>query len=103
MKGTTFTAKEVKHIASLANIPVTPEEESSLALGFNTTISVVDELFQVNVTGVEPTHQVTGLENVLRKDEIDKTRMLSQAQALSNAPRTHNGYFVVEQVIEQES
>jgi aspartyl-tRNA(Asn)/glutamyl-tRNA(Gln) amidotransferase subunit C len=103
MKTTKFTPKDVKKIAELAQIPVTEEEQKKLSEGFNTTLTVVNELFAVNVGGIEPTHQVTGLENVFRKDEIDETRMLSQSQALSNAPRTHNGYFVVEQVIEQES
>jgi len=103
MKGTTFSAKDVTHIAALANIPVTAQEEQKLADGFNTTLHVVDQLSAVNVDGVEPTSQVTGLENVFRKDEVDGTRMLSQEEALRNAPRTHNGFFVVDQVLEQKS
>jgi len=102
MKGRQFTAKEVKHIAKLANIPVKDEEEKKLADGFTTTLKVVDELFKVNVKGVEPTHQVTGLENVLREDEVNPERTFTQEQALANAPRTNNGFFVVDQVIEQE-
>lgn len=102
MKGKKLSSQDVKQIALLANIPITVEEEEKLAREFNTTLKVVDELFKVNVTEVEPAHQVTGLENVFREDEVDPERSFTQAQALQNAARTYNGFFVVDQVIEQE-
>lgn len=92
----------VGKIAKLANIPVSSREEASLAEGFNTTIKVVDTLFSVHVHGVIPTSQVTGLENVFREDEIDGQRQFTQDQALANAPRKHNGYFVVDQILEDD-
>jgi aspartyl/glutamyl-tRNA(Asn/Gln) amidotransferase C subunit len=98
----TFTADDVRQIAGLANIPVTAGEEEKLAEGFNTTMQVVDQLQQVDVESVEPTSQVTDKENELREDKVDTARMFTQQQALSGATRTHNGYFVVEQVIEQQ-
>jgi len=100
---TKFTPEDVTNIAKLANIPIADEEKTKLAEEFTTTMGVVNQLFAVDTKGVEPTHQVTGLENVFREDIVEKDRMLSQDEALSNAPRTHNGYFVVEQVIEKES
>lgn len=102
MSSAKFTSKNVKHIATLAKIPVTFQEEQKLARGFNTTMDVVDELFAVDVAGVEPTHQVTGSESVFREDEVDATRTFTQEQALANAPRAHNGFFVADQVIEQD-
>lgn len=97
-----FTREDVHKIAKLANIPVTTREEASLAEGFNTTMKVVDTLFSVDVKGVTPTSQVTGLENVFRDDEIDGQRVFTQDQALANAPRTHNGFFVVDQILEDD-
>lgn len=102
MSSTTFSSKDVQRIAGLAKIPVGKVEEKELTSGFNTTIRAVDELFTVEIKGVEPTHQVTGLENVFREDEPDPMRTFTQEQALSNAPKTYNGYFVVDQVIAQE-
>lgn len=94
--------KIVKHIAKLANIPISEKEEEGFAKGFNTTLDVVDKLFAVNVSGVEPTHQVTGLENVLREDEVNKENTFTQEEALKNAKRKHNGYFVVDQILEDD-
>ena len=101
MKDATFTTSDVQKIATLANIPVTDEEAKDLADGFTKTLKVVDTLSEVDVTGVMPTNQVTGLENVFREDEIDKSRMFTQEEALKNGKRTHKGFFVVDQVLEQ--
>jgi len=92
----------VKHMAQLAQIPITEAEESELAVAFASTLAVVDELKEVEVNQVEPTHQVTGLENVLRSDEVEENRMFSQQEAVANASQTHQGYFVVERVIDAE-
>jgi len=101
MKSTTMTASDVDAIAKLANIPVTPDEKKSLAEGFTKVLAVLEELKSIDVKGVEPTNQVTGLEDVARDDAVDVTRMFTQEKALANAKRTHNGFFVVDQVLEQ--
>lgn len=92
----------VAHIAKLAKIPVTEKEKEDLADGFNKTLDVVDELFKVDVKNIEPTHQVTGLENVLREDEVDEKKIFTQDQALCNTKNKHNGYFVVDQILAED-
>lgn len=95
-------ASTVHHIAQLAHIPITPQEEETLATAFEETLQVINTLQEVDVTGVEPTHQVTGLTNVLREDIVDETRTFTQSEALANAREQHGGYFVVPQLIDQE-
>lgn len=97
-----FTTTQVAHIAQLANIPVSDQEAASLAESFNETMSVVNQLQELDTSTVPTTHQVTGLENVTRDDEIDEDRMFTQEEALANAARQHQGYFVVPQVIEKD-
>lgn len=94
---------QVKHIADLSNIPISDAEASELAGAFAETLEVVDQLKQADISAVEPTHQVTGLENILRADEVVSEQMFSQAEALANADQTHEGYFVVSQVIDKEA
>ncbi len=98
---TKITSDDVSHIAGLAHIPVTNEEKKKLAVGFTQTICVVNELFIVDVTGIEPMYQVTGIVNAFREDVINEARMFTQKQALSNASNAHNGFFVVSQIIDQ--
>ncbi len=102
VKNNTFTTNDVKQISVLANIPVSQSESDALAKGFTTTMAVVAQLATIDVTGVEPTHQVTGLTNVTRDDVVDETHMFTQEQALSGAAKAHNGYFVVGQILDQE-
>jgi len=101
MSSTKFTSNDVSHIASLAHIPVTDEEKKTLADGFTKTIGVVEGLNKLDVSNVDARH-VTGLTNVTREDEVDESRMFSQSQALANASNSHDGYFVVDQLIDQE-
>ncbi len=92
----------VKHIAQLAHIPITDQEEKALEVAFEETLVVVNQLKEVDVTGVDPTSQVTGLENVWREDVVRPEDTFTQAEALSNAKKTYQGYFVVPQVIDQD-
>lgn len=99
----TFTQKQVEHVADLAHIPVTTNEAKQLAQDFSTTLDVISDLEKVDVAGIEPTHQVTGLSNVTREDTVDESRMFTQAQALANAPKQHDGFFVVPRIIDREA
>ncbi len=97
-----FTPQFVTSVAALANIPITDEEAAAYGGSFADTMQVVNQLQSVDISNVEPTNQVTGLENVWREDELWPEYMFSQEQALANATHTHNGYIVVNQIIDQE-
>jgi len=99
---TKVTKQQVKHISTLANIPISDTESQSLATAFEETLEVIDKLQSLDVKDVEPTHQVTGLTNILREDEVDEDRMFSQEDALANAKKIHNGFFVVPRIIDKE-
>lgn len=90
-----------KHIARLANIPISDKEAKDLTQAFADTLAVVDQLQEPDISQIEPTHQVTGLTNVTRQDEVDESRMFTQKQALKNAKHTHQGYFVVPRILEK--
>ncbi|MCC7571398.1 Asp-tRNA(Asn)/Glu-tRNA(Gln) amidotransferase subunit GatC [Candidatus Micrarchaeota archaeon] len=91
----------IKHISDLANIPVSTQETKKLVDDFLKTLKVIDELRQVSVEDVEPTHQVTQLTNVMREDEVAKEKMLTQEEALANTESSHKGYFVVPRILEK--
>ncbi len=86
---------DVQYLAKILQMPVKPAEAKQLQIGFAKTIETVKLLNQLNTTGISPNFQVSGLTNVFREDKIDKKRSLTQAQALANARRTYQGYFVV--------
>lgn len=102
MSARVFSSQTVQHIAHLAAIPVTPAEEEKLSAAFNETIEVVTQMNQLDTSGTPPTHQVTGLENAWREDQVDESRMFTQNQATANAAQVHDGFFVVPQIIDQD-
>lgn len=97
-----FDASAVARIARLANIPLPEYQEEELAQAFTKTMEVVDQLNTIETSGVEPTHQVTGLTNVWRDDVVIPEHSFTQAEALSNAALSVEGYFAVPQVREEK-
>src|SRR3989344_909075 len=92
---------DVKHVAKLANLPLTSEEISRFKSQLSQVLAYVEKLSEVDTEKVEPTSQTTGLENVLRKDEIKVDVNLSQKEALSGTEKAYNGYFVVPAILER--
>ena len=93
------TQADVEKIARLANLKVSEKEKKLFSEQFTHSLDVINQLQEVDTQGIHTTHQVTGLKNVTREDKIDETRMLSQKEALSQAKKTHKGFFVVPAVI----
>ncbi|MEA2056321.1 MAG: Asp-tRNA(Asn)/Glu-tRNA(Gln) amidotransferase subunit GatC [Patescibacteria group bacterium] len=94
--------KLTKDVANLANIPISDQEAENLANAFSETLEVIDQLQSLDVGETEPSHQVTGLTNIWREDKVIEEQMFTQEQALANAPRKHNGYFVVDRIISKQ-
>ena len=94
---------EVKKIAKLANLPLQNNEEELFAKQFSDTIAVVNDLNEIDTTGVSATYQVNGLANITREDVVNEKNVLSQVDALSQAGRTHQGFFVVSRVIDTDT
>lgn len=103
MAKTNITKSDVGKIAKLANLIITPDEESLFADQFSQTIDVVNQLNEIDTKDLPETSQVTNLENITRPDKIDEDRILTQAEALSGAKKVHKGFFVVSQILEKDS
>jgi len=91
---------QVRHVAKLANLPITSQEEEMYSEQLSKILDYIDHLNSVDTSSVEPTFNTTGLSNVMRKDQVKPS--ISQQEALQNAPETKNGYFVTKGVFEEE-
>ena len=61
-----LSKEEIQHIAKLARLELTDKELEKYGGQLSAVLNYIDQLKEVDVKGVEPTAQVTGLENVLR-------------------------------------
>lgn len=97
-----FDKKFIYKIANLSKIELTDKEADYFSEQFNKTLSTIDDLKKLNTKNVPMAYNITRLKNVFREDKVDNRRVFSQEQALSNAKRTHNGYFVVKGVLDEK-
>lgn len=61
---------DVLKLARLARLTVTDEEVEKYRTELSGILQYVEQLQTADVTGLQPTYQVTGLTNVTRKDEV---------------------------------
>lgn len=66
----TLTISEVEHVAKLARIELNASEKKKFQQQMATILDYVDKINEVDTEKVEPTWQVTGLENIQRADKI---------------------------------
>jgi len=92
---------DVRRVAGLAKLGLSAGEVKKFQQQLVEVLDYMKELGEVEVGGVEPTAQTTGLTNVMRGDEV-VNEGLSQEEALSGTERGENGYFVVEAVLDKE-
>ena len=59
---------------------------------------LIEQLGELDTSGVEPTYQVTGLENVWREDEVKPG--ISRDELLELAPEKQNNQVKVPQVLQ---
>ena len=87
---------DVEHLAKLAKLEVSTKEKETLAGQLEATVDYIEVLDELETDEVKPSFQVTGQSNVSREDEPEKD--LTQEEALANAPKKLNGYFVVKKI-----
>lgn len=91
---------EIRHIAKLAKLHLSKKQVKQFQQDLSSVLGYMQKIKELKTENVVETTQVTGLKNVFRDDKIEKTRMLSQKEALSNAKRQYKGYFLVPAVFD---
>jgi aspartyl-tRNA(Asn)/glutamyl-tRNA(Gln) amidotransferase subunit C len=93
-----LSLEQVRHVASLARLALTPEEEARAQSQLSAILEAVDTLASLDTTDVPPTSHVLDSSQRLRADEV--VAPLSLDQVLGNAPAKQGTSFVIPAVIE---
>ena len=88
----------VRHIARLARIAVSEEEVAALAPELSNILGWIEQLQEVDVSGVQPMTAVIPNKLRLREDEVTDGGI--RDAVLANAPMPEHGFFAVPKVIE---
>ena len=88
----------VKRVAHLARIRVTDEEAEALRGELNAILGFVEQLNEVDVSGVEPMTSVLPMRAKMREDRVTDGQ---RAEAIvANAPEAQAQFFLVPKVVE---
>ncbi|HEY3777583.1 MAG TPA: Asp-tRNA(Asn)/Glu-tRNA(Gln) amidotransferase subunit GatC [Rhizomicrobium sp.] len=90
--------KTVRHIARLARIALSDEQVAPMADELNGILGWIEQLKDVDVSGVPPLTSVVAQRLRMREDIVTEG---DEAEALmSNAPQAEDRFFVVPKVVE---
>jgi aspartyl-tRNA(Asn)/glutamyl-tRNA(Gln) amidotransferase subunit C len=92
------TIDTVKRVARLARIAVDDEDAERMTGELNAILGFVEQLNEVDVSGVEPMTSVTPMEMKKRQDVV--TDGNKAGDIVANAPATEENFFLVPKVVE---
>jgi aspartyl-tRNA(Asn)/glutamyl-tRNA(Gln) amidotransferase subunit C len=88
----------VKRVARLARIAVTEDDAQRMTGELNAILGFVEQLNEVDVSGVEPMTSVIPTEMKKRRDVVSDGSIAEKIVA--NAPATAENFFLVPKVVE---
>ena len=91
-------ADTVRRIAHLARIAVAEDEVAHLQGELNAILAFVEQLSEVDVSGVSPMTSVTPMKMKMRADEVTDGGIA--AEIVKNAPASDDNFFLVPKVVE---
>lgn len=68
---TNISTEDVYHLAQLSSLQLNDTEAESLRVDLENILGYIQQLSELDTNGVEPTYQVTDLQNVWRDDSVD--------------------------------
>lgn len=93
-----ISREEVQHVALLAHLELSEEEETELVVHFDSVLSYMEKLNELNTDGVEPLAHAVEVVSPLRNDRV--TNDANADALLQNAPDRQTNFFKVPQIIE---
>lgn len=91
-----ITIKDVEHVAKLARLELTEEEKVKYTTQLADVLKHVEEMNEVDTTGVEPMAHALDFVNVTREDVVIQEH--TKDELMKNAPINEDGFFRVPKI-----
>ena len=95
----TIDKETVDKIAHLARLELSPDETVEMIKDMSKILDFMAKLNEIDTAGIEPLVYMTDEVNVLREDVVKQ--QITHQEALQNAPKHDEDYFLVAKVIEK--
>lgn len=93
-----ISVDQIRHVALLARLALTPDEEAELTTTLDQILAHMDTLNRLDTTDVEPTAHVVAVETPWRDDVV--TNAPDTEALLANAPARDDDLFLVPKIID---
>ena len=90
--------EDVRQIAALARLELSEADVNKYQAELSSILDYVDLIEKADTKNIEPTAQVTGLVDVVRKDEKNPS-VLTRDDIFVNTPDVQNGYIKTKSVL----
>lgn len=91
-----ITKDDVKHVAKLARLELTEEETEKYSEQLGNILKYVEQMNEVDTTGIEPMPHAVPVTNVTREDEVKYEQ--TKEELMKNAPYEEDGFFRVPKI-----
>ena len=91
--------QEVQHIADLARLELSDDELGIYGNQLSNILGYIEQLQEVDTTGIEPTAQITGLENSWREDKARAWDESERVNAINQATEIEDEQIRVARVL----
>ncbi len=92
--------EQVKKVAHLARLELTPEEEQQLTTQLSSILEYVEQLSELDTTDVPPTTRAIDVNNITREDQCYPYP--EQEALLDQAPAREDTFFRVPQIMSSD-
>ena len=93
-----LTREEVRHVATLARLRLTSEEEDRFTEQLDNILQYMEKLNRLDTSKVEPFTHAVDISHTLREDKV--TNRPDTEALLANAPDRDQTFFKVPKIIE---
>jgi len=93
-----LSTSDVEYVAKLARLEITEAEKQKFTAQLNDILLYIDQLNELDTTGVAPMSHAIAVTNAFREDKVVES--LGTQKALANAPDARGEFFRVPKVIE---
>lgn len=91
-----ISTDDVKHVAKLARLELTEEEINKYSKQLGSILQYVEQMNEVDTTGIEPMPHAIPVYNVMREDVVKYEQ--TKEEMLANAPFEEDGFFRVPKI-----
>lgn len=93
-----LSREQILKLAKLSRLSLSEDEITRFQKELSSILNYVERLESVDTSGLSPTYQVTGLQNVTRVDE-SKPQVATPEALMARVPRKKDGYIQVGRMI----